>query len=185
MEDVVNKLPLYPHPLVPADKIPHQVFGNCVGGGVNLFDTAEVYGLGRSEYLCGKFRRDYKGPDKSGIVIGESWEARRSRTYLDSLGAYVFDTGTSKKDFSSRCRTRAPIKCSVGNTVLIPLESRLECGEGLCTYFRLLKLVFFQRCSEKYVKTDQEMYRSRDVQEGCRLRVRVPRAQLCLRWMDG
>lgn len=38
---------------------------------MNLFDTAEVYGLGRSEYLCGKFRRDYKGVDKSGIVIGE------------------------------------------------------------------------------------------------------------------
>lgn len=48
------------------------MFGNCVGGGVNLFDTAEVYGLGRSEYLCGKFRRDYKGLDKDGIVIGES-----------------------------------------------------------------------------------------------------------------
>ena len=54
---------------------------------MNLFDTAEVYGLGRSEYLCGKFRRDYKGPDKGGIVVGESWEARRSRTCLDSLGA--------------------------------------------------------------------------------------------------
>lgn len=48
-----------------------QVFSNCVQDGVNLFDTAEVYGLGRSEYLCGKFRRDYKGPDKDGIVIGE------------------------------------------------------------------------------------------------------------------
>lgn len=38
---------------------------------MNLFDTAEVYGLGRSEYLCGKFRRDYKGPEKDGIVLGE------------------------------------------------------------------------------------------------------------------
>lgn len=47
------------------------MFGNCVGGGVNLFDTAEVYGFGRSEYLCGKFRRDYKGPEKNGIVLGE------------------------------------------------------------------------------------------------------------------
>lgn len=46
------------------------MFSNCVGGGVNLFDTAEIYGLGRSEYLCGKFRRDYNGVDKSGIVIG-------------------------------------------------------------------------------------------------------------------
>lgn len=49
---------------------PAQVFNNCVRDGVNLFDTAEVYGLGRSEYLCGKFRRDYKGLDKEGIVIG-------------------------------------------------------------------------------------------------------------------
>jgi aryl-alcohol dehydrogenase-like predicted oxidoreductase len=32
-----------------------------VDGGINLFDTAEVYGFGRSEYLCGKFKRDYQG----------------------------------------------------------------------------------------------------------------------------
>lgn len=47
-----------------------QVFNNCVADGVNLFDTAEVYGFGRSEYLCGKFRRDYKGAEKDGIVVG-------------------------------------------------------------------------------------------------------------------
>lgn len=64
-----------PPPPLP-DETEHQVFGNCVGGGVNLFDTAEVYGLGRSEYLCGKFRRDYKGADKSGIVVGERSEGR-------------------------------------------------------------------------------------------------------------
>ncbi|CAN0034098.1 unnamed protein product, partial [Hapterophycus canaliculatus] len=75
-----------------------QVFGNCVGGGVNLFDTAEVYGLGRSEYLCGKFRRDYKGLEKDGIVLASKfaplpWRlGRRSvvdacKASLDRMGA--------------------------------------------------------------------------------------------------
>eukprot|EP00752_Nemacystus_decipiens_P011128 g9888.t1 len=80
------------------DKELQEVFGNCVRGGVNLFDTAEVYGLGRSEYLCGKFRRDYQGPDKSGIVIASKfaplpWRlGRRSvvdacKASLDRMGA--------------------------------------------------------------------------------------------------
>ena len=51
---------------------PEQVFDECVSDGVNLFDTAEVYGFGRSEYLCGKFRRDFDGSDKDGIVLGGS-----------------------------------------------------------------------------------------------------------------
>lgn len=35
-----------------------EVFDFCVKeGGVNFFDTAEIYGLGRSELLCGRFRR--------------------------------------------------------------------------------------------------------------------------------
>ena len=54
------------------DRISLKVFGSCVGGGVNLFDTAEVYGFGRSEYLCGKFRRGYEGSGKDGIVLGET-----------------------------------------------------------------------------------------------------------------
>ncbi|CAM9631230.1 unnamed protein product [Ectocarpus sp. 12 AP-2014] len=80
------------------DKELQEVFGNCVGGGVNLFDTAEVYGIGRSEYLCGKFRRDYKGADKDGIVIASKfaplpWRLGRSsvvdacKASLDRMGA--------------------------------------------------------------------------------------------------
>jgi pyridoxine 4-dehydrogenase len=35
-----------------------EVFDFCVKeGGVNFFDTAEIYGFGRSELLCGRFRR--------------------------------------------------------------------------------------------------------------------------------
>ena len=35
-----------------------EVFDYCVKeGGVNFFDTAEIYGFGRSELLCGRFRR--------------------------------------------------------------------------------------------------------------------------------
>mmetsp|Transcript_15580 Transcript_15580/g.23209 ORF Transcript_15580/g.23209 Transcript_15580/m.23209 type:complete len:374 (-) Transcript_15580:78-1199(-) len=42
-----------------------ETFDFCVYNGINFFDTAEIYGFGRSEYLCGKFRRDYKS--KNGI----------------------------------------------------------------------------------------------------------------------
>lgn len=34
-----------------------ETFDYCCNAGVNLFDTAEVYGFGRSELLCGRFRR--------------------------------------------------------------------------------------------------------------------------------
>lgn len=34
-----------------------EAFNYCVNDGINLFDTAEVYGFGRSELLCGRFRR--------------------------------------------------------------------------------------------------------------------------------
>lgn len=42
-----------------------DVFDTCVEKGINLFDSAEVYGFGRSEYLCGKFKREFQGPDVS------------------------------------------------------------------------------------------------------------------------
>mmetsp|Transcript_12088 Transcript_12088/g.15812 ORF Transcript_12088/g.15812 Transcript_12088/m.15812 type:complete len:376 (+) Transcript_12088:119-1246(+) len=34
-----------------------EVYNSCLDLGINLFDTAEVYGFGKSEYLCGKFKR--------------------------------------------------------------------------------------------------------------------------------
>ncbi|CAM9854461.1 unnamed protein product, partial [Discosporangium mesarthrocarpum] len=52
-----------------------EVFNRCVDMGINLFDTAEVYGFGRSEYLCGKFRRDFKGSpqDQQNIVLASKF----------------------------------------------------------------------------------------------------------------
>lgn len=80
------------------DKELQEVFNNCVADGVNLFDTAEVYGFGRSEYLCGKFRRDYKGAEKDGIVVASKfaplpWRLGRGsvvdacKSSLDRMGA--------------------------------------------------------------------------------------------------
>ena len=37
-----------------------EVFDFAVDHGVNFFDTAELYGLGRSESLIGQFRRSDK-----------------------------------------------------------------------------------------------------------------------------
>lgn len=54
-----------------------DVFDTCVEKGINFFDTAEVYGLGRSEYLCGKFKREFQGPNvlKNDIAIGSKFAA--------------------------------------------------------------------------------------------------------------
>ncbi|CAM9137303.1 unnamed protein product [Sphacelaria rigidula] len=79
------------------DKELQEVFNNCVVDGVNLFDTAEVYGFGRSEYLCGKFRRDFKGAEKDGIVVASKfaplpWRLNRGsvvdacKSSLDRMG---------------------------------------------------------------------------------------------------
>lgn len=47
-----------------------EVFDYCVKeGGVKFFDTAEVYGLGRSELLCGRFRRQLSAEDNRESVV--------------------------------------------------------------------------------------------------------------------
>ncbi|KAG5188352.1 aldo/keto reductase family protein [Tribonema minus] len=52
-----------------------EAFDVCVSKGINLFDTAEIYGFGRSEYLCGKFKRDFAGPkeQKDDIAIASKF----------------------------------------------------------------------------------------------------------------
>ncbi|CAM9318816.1 unnamed protein product [Chrysoparadoxa australica] len=52
-----------------------DVFDASVERGINFFDTAEVYGFGRSELLCGKFKRKFRGPDvlKSDIVLASKF----------------------------------------------------------------------------------------------------------------
>merc|ERR1719424_2056703 len=39
-----------------------ETFDYAVANGVTFFDTAELYGLGRSEDLIGKFRKEAPGP---------------------------------------------------------------------------------------------------------------------------
>jgi len=53
-----------------------EAFNMAVDLGVNLFDTAEVYGAGSdpnswgySEVLCGRFARDYKGPSQDEVLV--------------------------------------------------------------------------------------------------------------------
>jgi len=41
-----------------SDKELEEVYKTCLNLGINMFDTAEVYGTGRSEILCGKFRKN-------------------------------------------------------------------------------------------------------------------------------
>ena len=49
------------------------VFNRCVRNGVTLFDTGDSYGTGRlngrSEFLLGRFTRDYGGPNQAKICI--------------------------------------------------------------------------------------------------------------------
>jgi aryl-alcohol dehydrogenase-like predicted oxidoreductase len=54
-----------------------QVFNYSVDAGINFFDTAEVYGFGRSELLCGRFLRQYKGQDaaKNGVALATKFAA--------------------------------------------------------------------------------------------------------------
>ena len=53
-----------------------QAFNAAVDLGVNLFDTAEVYGAGAdpnswgySEVLCGQFARQYQGPSQEEVLV--------------------------------------------------------------------------------------------------------------------
>src|SRR5271157_4154439 len=46
----------------------HEAFGKSVEGGINFFDTAEVYGKGRSEVLLGECLREM-APAGSGVPV--------------------------------------------------------------------------------------------------------------------
>ena len=46
-------------------------FEACITGGVKLFDTAEIYGPGRSEELLGKFLRETGAKDVQATSTGD------------------------------------------------------------------------------------------------------------------
>ena len=54
------------------DKTALEIMRLSVEGGVNFFDTADVYGAGRSEELIGRFLKDRPGksssPPNSGVA---------------------------------------------------------------------------------------------------------------------
>ncbi len=75
----------------------------AVESGINFLDTADVYGLGRSETLIGRFLREYKQPVFVATKLGRfpdpgwpgnfTWEAMRAQTEssLQRLGVSALD----------------------------------------------------------------------------------------------
>jgi len=82
-------------------------FAASLDAGINLFDTAEIYGSGQSEILCGKFARSYGGKADREIqvatkfmplpnrlfdgraAVGEALRDSLSRLGTDSLDLYM------------------------------------------------------------------------------------------------
>jgi aryl-alcohol dehydrogenase-like predicted oxidoreductase len=60
------------------EKIAFEIMQAAVDNGINLFDTADVYGAGRSETLIGEFLRHYKKPVFLATKFG-----RNARVYPD------------------------------------------------------------------------------------------------------
>ncbi|MDR1825112.1 MAG: aldo/keto reductase [Bifidobacteriaceae bacterium] len=71
------------------------VLESAVDNGINLFDTADVYGDGRSEQLIGRFLKAHGGPDAIGVTVvtklgrranphtPEAYNATNFRAWLD------------------------------------------------------------------------------------------------------
>lgn len=135
-----------------------EVFGNCVGGGVNLFDTAEVYGLGRSEYLCGRFRRDYEGGGKDGIVLASKfaplpWRLGR-RSVVDACKASLDRMGLDSMEIYQ-------IHWPFG-----PLSSRYWDGLADCVDQGLVKAVGVSNYGPDALKEAHAALKARGVQLG-------------------
>src|SRR5687768_8649832 len=61
--------------------------------GVNFFDTADVYGDGRSERLLGRLRRDRKEPFVVATKVGRRQPKHQAGGYTrENLGAWVEDS---------------------------------------------------------------------------------------------
>lgn len=62
-----------------SEKEAMEVLQRAVERGVNFFDTADVYGDGRSEQLLGQF---LKKSDKKGLCRNKIWAETKSSCYL-------------------------------------------------------------------------------------------------------
>lgn len=72
----------------------------CRDAGINLFDTAEVYGSGRSEKLCGDFGRRYDGNDKGEVFVATKYMPVRlgRKTVEKACGESMKRLGTEVLD---------------------------------------------------------------------------------------
>ena len=58
------------------DSMLQEAFNASISLGVNLFDTAEIYGIGKSELLLGRFRRQYSDESsKDNILFASKFAA--------------------------------------------------------------------------------------------------------------
>jgi aryl-alcohol dehydrogenase-like predicted oxidoreductase len=63
----------------------HDAFSACIEAGVNFFDTAEVYGQGRSERLLGQFIRSHTAETNQPIVVATKFFPYPWRLWKGSL----------------------------------------------------------------------------------------------------
>ena len=61
-------------------------FDACIKGGVKLFDTAEIYGPGRSEELLGKFLRESGAKD---VQVGYDVRKQLKKKGLHEIWQFV------------------------------------------------------------------------------------------------
>mmetsp|Transcript_68 Transcript_68/g.166 ORF Transcript_68/g.166 Transcript_68/m.166 type:complete len:237 (-) Transcript_68:1624-2334(-) len=89
------------------DKALQAAFNACVDGKVNFFDTAEVYGPGQSERLCGRFAREYKPSEGATPLEGDIHIATKfaplpfrfsRKSVVDALKSSLNKLGAEKVD---------------------------------------------------------------------------------------
>ncbi|RMZ67611.1 alcohol dehydrogenase [Pyrenophora seminiperda CCB06] len=79
---------------------PHVVsaWKHCVSAGVNFIDTAQVYGTGRSEAICGKLFQDM--PRDSFIIQTKYFVVPQAKDILHPIDAPLKKLQTSLKNFN-------------------------------------------------------------------------------------
>jgi aryl-alcohol dehydrogenase-like predicted oxidoreductase len=95
-----------------------EAFAASMDAGINLFDTAEIYGSGQSEILCGKFARNYVGTGDREIQVATKLMPLPNR-FLNSRAA----VGEALRDSLSRLGTDS---CDPQPSTLNPQPSTLN-----------------------------------------------------------
>jgi len=76
------------------EKDAQEAFTASVDAGINFFDTAEIYGSGRSEKLCGQFARGYSGSGSDEIQVATKFMPLPNRFLngREAVGAALRDS---------------------------------------------------------------------------------------------